>query len=75
MKFAQLHYFLSQTIGGDKRYYVHRVQKLGRHVPHKLGPCSVAYFLRISVFYEFIRNALSNTCLVFDIAVQVCDHI
>jgi len=22
MKFAQLHYFLSQNIGGDKRYYV-----------------------------------------------------
>jgi len=22
MKFAQLHYFLSQNVGGDKRYYV-----------------------------------------------------
>jgi len=22
MKFAQIHYFLSQNVGGDKRYYV-----------------------------------------------------
>jgi len=33
MKFAQLHYFLSQNVGGDKRYYVPPVQKLGEHVP------------------------------------------
>jgi len=41
MKFAQLHYFLSQNVGGDKRYYVPPVQKLGGRVspaPHKLGP-------------------------------------
>jgi len=41
MKFAQLHYFLSQNVEGDKRYYVPPVQKLGGHVspsPHKLGP-------------------------------------
>ena len=33
MKFAQLHYFLSQNVGGGKRYYVPPVQKLGAHVP------------------------------------------
>jgi len=32
MKFAQLHSFLSQNIGGDKRYYVPPVQMLGRNV-------------------------------------------
>ena len=29
MKFAQLHYFSSENVGGDKRYYVPPVQKLG----------------------------------------------
>jgi len=29
IKFAQLHYFLSQNVGGDKIYYVPPVQKLG----------------------------------------------
>jgi len=38
MKFAQLQYLSSQNVGGDKRYYVPPVQKLGGHVPHKLGP-------------------------------------
>jgi len=33
MKFAQLHYFLSQHVGGDKRYYVHPAQNLGRTCP------------------------------------------
>ena len=32
MKFAQIHYFLSQNVVGDKRYYVPPVQKLGGHV-------------------------------------------
>ena len=34
-KFAQLHYFLSQNVGGDKIYYVPPVQNMS---PHKLGP-------------------------------------
>jgi len=46
MKFARLHYFLSQTVGGDKRYYAHPCPKVG-HVPptpHKLGPwCRLVY--------------------------------
>jgi len=32
MTFAQLHYFLSQNIGRDKKYYVPPDQKLGKHV-------------------------------------------
>ena len=36
---------------------------------------NVGYFWRIFAFFEFIRNAFSNACLVFDIAVQVCDCI
>ena len=39
MKFVQMHYFLSQNVGGDKRYSVSPVQKLGIMSPHKLGPC------------------------------------
>jgi len=39
MKFVQLHYFLSQNVGMDKRYYVPPAQKLGGTCPpHKLGP-------------------------------------
>jgi len=41
MKFAQIHYFLSQNVGGDKRYYVggHAPPKVGRICPpHQLGP-------------------------------------
>jgi len=29
MKFAQIHYFLSQNVGGDKRYYVPPCPKVG----------------------------------------------
>jgi len=39
MKFAQLHYFLSQNIGRDKRYYVPLSKSWGGHVrpaPHTL---------------------------------------
>jgi len=32
MKFAQLHYFLSQNVGGGTKYIMSRS-------PHKLGPC------------------------------------
>jgi len=40
----------------------------------------IGYFLRIFAFFalhffKFIRHAFSNTCLVFDVAVQVCDCI
>jgi len=39
MKSAQIHYILSQNIGGDKRYYVPPLQKLcGTCPPLKLGP-------------------------------------
>jgi len=41
MKFAQLHYVLSQNVERDKIYYVPHAQKLGVQVPpspHKLGP-------------------------------------
>jgi len=39
MKFAQLHYFLSQNVGGDKQYYVPLSKSWEGHVPpHKLGP-------------------------------------
>jgi len=34
MKFAQLHYFLPQNIGGNKRYYVPQTPSLN----FKLGP-------------------------------------
>jgi len=40
-KFAQLHYFSSQNVGGDKRYYVSPVQKLGGHFPPVLPLNSV----------------------------------
>jgi len=33
MKYARLHYFLSQNVGGDKRFYVPPVQKLGGTCP------------------------------------------
>jgi len=33
----------------------------------RLRGVNVGYFWRIFVFFEFIRNAFSNTCLVFDI--------
>jgi len=43
MKFAQLHYFFSQNIGGDNYYYVPHAQKLGKTTSPrsslKLGPC------------------------------------
>jgi len=41
----------------------------------RLPGVNVGYFWRICAFFEFIRNASSNTCLVFDTAVQVCDCI
>jgi len=41
----------------------------------RLPGVNVGYFWRICAFLEFTRNASSNTCLVFDIAVQVCDCI
>jgi len=38
---------------------------------------AAGYFLKnfCIAFFEFVRNVFSNTCLVFDIAVQVCDCI
>jgi len=40
MKFAQLHYFSSQNVGGNKRYYVPPCPKVGGTCPtHKLSPC------------------------------------
>jgi len=33
MKFAQLHYFSSQNVGGDKIYYAPLSKSWGRHVP------------------------------------------
>jgi len=33
MKFAQLHYFLSQNVGEDKRYYVSPCPKVGGTCP------------------------------------------
>jgi len=41
MKFAQIHYFLSQNVGGDKKYYVPPVQKLGGTCPSCLPINSV----------------------------------
>jgi len=41
----------------------------------RLPGVNIGYYWRIFAFYAFIRNACSNTCLVFDIAVQVCDWI
>jgi len=32
MKVAQLHYFLSQNVGGGKKYYVPPLQSWGGHV-------------------------------------------
>jgi len=51
MKFAKLHYFLWQNVGGDKIYYVPPVQKLGRDMspsPYKLGPWSIAWVANLS---------------------------
>ena len=77
MKFAQLDYFFHKMFGETKDTMSTLPKSWGDmfSVHHKLGPCNVAYFLRIFVLFEFIRNAFSNTCLVFDIAVQVCDRI
>jgi len=33
----------------------------------RLPGVNIGYYWRIFGFYEFIRNAFSNTCLVFDI--------
>ena len=50
MKFEQLHYFSRQNVGGDKRYYVPPVQKLGGICPpHKLGPCLAPLLFRIYI--------------------------
>ena len=46
MRFAQIHYFLSQNVGGDKRYHVPPCPNVGGtcppRPPHKRGPCAVA---------------------------------
>jgi len=53
MKFAQLHYFLSQNIGGDKRYYVPPCPKVeGTCPPHKLGP-----WLQGKLLMRYIRHS------------------
>jgi len=38
----------------------------------RLPGVNVGYFWRFFAFFQFIGNAFSNTCLVFDIAVQMC---
>jgi len=38
MKFAPLHYFLSQNVGGDKRYSVPPCPKVGESCPPPSPP-------------------------------------
>jgi len=87
MTFAQLHYFLSQNIGGDKRYYVPpcskvggdmspRVQKLGGTCPprplHKLGPCP--WMIPVSNLFSswHLRPSLKTLSASFLLFLSLC---
>jgi len=49
MKFAQLHYFLSQNVGGDKRYYVPPFPKVVGDIELHLNIVYLQIFILLSV--------------------------
>jgi len=68
MKFAQLHYFLSQNVGGGKRHYVPPCPNVGGHVPPsslKLGPW---FSGKVLVFVIICEAKDTNMFAVFSMA-------
>jgi len=68
MKFEQLHYFSSQNVGRDKKYYVPPVQKLGGTCPPrspiKSVPGGLSRDLGMSrIFIRKHSRALQNIAL------------
>jgi len=73
MKFAQLHYFLSQNVGGGKDIISPLSKSWGGHVlpvpSHKLGPClylftgfCISIYNRIKFSYYVFLLEKSKTC-------------
>jgi len=71
MKFEQLHYFLSQNVGGTKDITSPLSQICGGHVspvPHKLGPWSkhTRKISKLSLLLVTARLLHHNRCLFLE---------
>jgi len=71
MKFAQLRYFLSQNVGGDKRYYVPPCPKVGGDMSSKKTRPLVLMLLQNETnvksaaqhsIIQYITNHLISSC-------------
>jgi len=67
MKFAQLHYFLSQNVGGVKRYYVPPCPKSWRgHVP-PINSVSAMYDVTIVSAISRMLRAVATVTIILNV--------